>query len=191
MAVTEAGSSRRNRVFMPLGRSPLSTEIWPAVLLYQLAGDPEADARAGIRLGAEECVEDLGLVGKVDAVAVVLDQDDDSGAPPEGLEAERQAGVAIAVAVGAAGGERVDSVGDEVGEDLTELVLEDLNSEVRGVEALDGDVKQLAAAAKMPRTPLRTAVTSTGARTAVVRTKVRVRRVMLERRASSSSARAR
>ena len=112
------------------------------VFFYQLAGDPEAYAGAGVGFGAEEGVEDAGLVGFCDATAVVFYVEDDGLVAEEGLDAEAAGGGCVSGSEAHAdAAEGVDGVGDEVSEDLAELVLEDVDAEVGGVVALYGKVE--------------------------------------------------
>ena len=104
-----------------------------AVALDDLLGDPEAEAGADVFLGGEEGLEDVIAVFGGDAGAVVFDDDLDDFA----------VGVLVAVdadADGAAVGDGVGGVGDEVGDGLLEFAGEALDGRAVVEVAHDGDV---------------------------------------------------
>ncbi len=104
-----------------------------AVALDDLPGDPEAEAGADVFLGGEEGFEDLVAVFGGDAGAVVFDDD-----------LEGFAGVVFVAedgdADGAAGGDGVGGVGDEVGDGLVEFAGEAVDGGALVEVAEDGDV---------------------------------------------------
>jgi len=88
-----------------------------SVFFYEFAGDPETESGAGIFFGGEEGLEDAADVVLMNAAAGVGDGDADAAAG--GI-----AGIGGGVcrdADGGATGAGVEAIGDEVGEDLTNL----------------------------------------------------------------------
>ena len=83
-----------------------------AVGLDQFAGDPQADAGADILLGGKEGVEDAVEFRGGDAAAIVLDDQAGVSGGCGDLDSDARAGDV----------EGVHGVGDEVGEDLAQLV---------------------------------------------------------------------
>jgi hypothetical protein len=87
------------------------------VLFDEFAGDPEAEAGAGVFFGGEEWLEDAADVVFVNAAAGVGDGDTDTAAGGA-------AGIGGGVCLDADGGALVagvETVGEEVGEDLADL----------------------------------------------------------------------
>ena len=104
-----------------------------AVALDDLLGDPEAEAGADIFLGGEEGLEDVIAVFGGDAGAVVFDDDldDCAGCVFVAIDAD---------ADGAAVGDGVGGVGDEVGDSLVEFAGEGLDGRALVEVADEGDV---------------------------------------------------
>gem|GEM_PF-5355032 len=88
------------------------------MLFNELLGDPEAESGAGGAFGGKEGIEDLLALLRMDAVAVVRDIQPHTVSPP--VRAGRR--LAQMNADDAAAGHGIQTVGEQVGEDLHDLV---------------------------------------------------------------------